>query len=50
LLELLQERLLSDLLKQNGTKEKLDKLAAEIAEKKNDPYTAVESLVQEPAP
>ena len=45
LLELLQERLLSDLLSRNGTLEKLDKLALEIAEKKNDPYSVVENLI-----
>lgn len=45
LLELLQERLLSDLLSRNGTSEKLDKLASEIAEKKNDPYSAVEEII-----
>ncbi|MEO6656327.1 MAG: methylmalonyl Co-A mutase-associated GTPase MeaB [Pyrinomonadaceae bacterium] len=49
LLELLQERLLSDLLNQNGRSEKLDKLALEIAEKKNDPYSAVEEILSEPA-
>src|SRR5213595_256029 len=41
LLELLQERLLSDLLRKNGTGEKIDRLAAEIADKKSDPYSAV---------
>ncbi len=46
LLELLQERLLSDLLDRNGTGEKLDLLAAEIAEKKSDPYSAVEELLR----
>src|SRR5258706_5992030 len=46
LLELLQERLLSDLLSRNGTSEKLDELALEIAEKKNDPYSAVENLLR----
>lgn len=45
LLELLQERLLSDLMGQNGTNEKLDKLSLEIAEKKNDPYSAVEEIL-----
>jgi LAO/AO transport system kinase len=45
LLELLQERLLSDLLKRNGTSEKLDRLAAEIAEKRSDPYSAVEQII-----
>ncbi len=47
LLELLQERLLSDLLSLNGTSERLDKLASDIADKKKDPYTAVEELVAE---
>lgn len=46
LLELLQERLLSDLLNRNGTNEKLDKLALEIAEKKNNPYSAIEELLK----
>jgi LAO/AO transport system kinase len=45
LLEMLQERLLADLLNKNGTDEKLDRLAAEIASKKTDPYTAVDELV-----
>ena len=45
LLELLRERLLSDLMNKNGTSEKLDKLALEIAEKKNDPYSAVEDII-----
>ena len=46
LTELLRERLLSDLLSKDGTGERLDKLAAEIAEKKIDPYSAVEELVK----
>ncbi len=45
LLELLQERLLSDLLSRNGTSQRLDNLALEIAEKTNDPYSAVEELI-----
>ena len=45
LLELLQERLLSDLLSRNGTADRLDQLALEIAEKRTDPYSAVESLI-----
>jgi LAO/AO transport system kinase len=49
LMELLRERLLSDLLKQNGTGETLERLATEVAEKKNDPYSAVEELLQKPA-
>lgn len=45
LLELLRERLLSDLMSRNGTSEKLDMLAVEIADKKNDPYSAVEAIL-----
>jgi LAO/AO transport system kinase len=45
LLELLQERLLNDVLNRNGTSEKLDRLALEIAEKKNNPYSAVEEIL-----
>jgi LAO/AO transport system kinase len=48
LLELLQERLLSDLLSQNGSSEKLDQLAADVANKKNDPYSAIDQLMQKP--
>ena len=47
LLELLRERLLSDLLSRNGTEEKLNQLALEIADKKNDPYSAVEKILSE---
>ena len=46
LLELLQEKLLSDVLNRNGTSEKLDKLALEIAEKKTNPYSAVEEILK----
>ena len=49
LLELLQERLLADMLSRNGTTEKLDKLAAKIAEKKSDPYSAVDEILQKSA-
>ena len=45
LLELLQEKLLADVLKRNGTGEKLERLAKEIAEKKNDPYSAIEEIL-----
>ena len=45
LLELLQEKLLSDVLSRNGTSEKLDRLAQEIAEKRNNPYSAVEEIL-----
>jgi LAO/AO transport system kinase len=46
LLELLQERLLADLLDRSGATEKLDKMAQEIAEKKNNPYSAVEEILK----
>jgi len=46
LLELLQERLLADVLGRNGTSEKLDKLTLEIAEKKTNPYSAVEEILK----
>ena len=46
LLELLQEKLLADVLNRNGTSEKLDKLAQEIAEKKTNPYSAVEEILK----
>lgn len=46
LTELLRERLLSDLLSKNGTGERLNKLAADIAEKKIDPYSAVEEILK----
>jgi len=45
LLELLREKLLADVLSKNGTNEKLDKLALEIAEKRNNPYSAVEEIL-----
>ncbi len=45
LLELLQERLLRDLLNKNGNDERLDRLAESIAGKTTDPYTAVEELI-----
>ncbi len=45
LLELLREKLLENLLRKNGTSEKLDKMAAEIAEKKTNPYAAVEEII-----
>jgi LAO/AO transport system kinase len=45
LLELLRETLLSRALNANGTSEKLENLALEVAEKKRDPYSAVEELL-----
>jgi LAO/AO transport system kinase len=46
LIELLQERLLDDLMANNGTGELVDKLASEIAEKRTDPYSAVEKILE----
>lgn len=46
LLELLRERLLSDLLSKNGTSAKIEELASQIAEKKTNPYSAVEKILQ----
>ncbi len=46
MLELLQERLLRDVLNKNGTSEKLNDFAVEVAEKKRDPYSAVEELLK----
>jgi LAO/AO transport system kinase len=49
LLELLQEKLLADVLAKNGTSEKLDRLAQEVAEKRNNPYSAVEEILKQKA-
>ncbi len=46
LLELLREKLLSDLLSKNGTSEKLEQLALEVARKKTNPYSAVEKMLR----
>jgi LAO/AO transport system kinase len=46
LLELLQEKLLADVLSRDGTREKLDRTAREIAEKRNDPYSAIEEILK----
>src|SRR5256884_6333113 len=45
ILELLRERLLSEALHSDSTSEKLDRLAADVANKKRDPYSAVEELI-----
>ncbi len=45
LLELLRERLLADLLERNGTNKELERLSAEVAAKRVDPYSAVEELM-----
>ncbi len=45
LLELLREKLLSNLLSKNGTNERLEQLALDIAEKRTNPYSAVEEIL-----
>ena len=45
ILELLRERLLARALESDGTRERLDALAAEVADKRRDPYSAVEELI-----
>lgn len=46
LVELLREKLFEDLMRKNGTSEKLEQLAADIAEKKSNPYAAVEEILK----
>jgi LAO/AO transport system kinase len=46
ILELLRERLLSEALHSDSTSEKLDRLAADVANKKRDPYSAIEELIE----
>jgi hypothetical protein len=41
----LQEKLLAEVLSRDGADEKLERLAREIAEKRNNPYTAVEEIL-----
>lgn len=45
LLGLLQEKLLADVLGRDGIRDRLDELALEIAEKKMNPYSAVEEIL-----
>src|SRR4029078_2818441 len=45
LTELLRERLLTDLLHRNGTVEKLYEMSVNVAEKKLDPYSAVDQHI-----
>ena len=47
LLELLQEEMLERVLQKNGTREEVDRLAGEMADKKIDPYSAVEALLSD---
>ena len=46
LTELLRERLLEQILEGNGTGEKLDELAGLVADKRTDPYSAVEEILK----
>lgn len=46
LITLLQETLLQRVLRSNGTSEKVEKLALEIAEKRRDPYSAIEEILR----
>lgn len=45
LLELLRETLLAQTLSKNGASEKLESLAQEVAEKRRDPYSAIEEIL-----
>ncbi len=45
LLELLRETLLAQTLNRNGASERLENLASEVAEKKRDPYSAIEEIL-----
>ena len=49
LLELLRERLLSDLMSRNGSDKSLERLSADVAAKRIDPYSAVETILNESA-
>jgi len=46
ILELLRERLVAQTLAGNSASEKLERLAAEVASKERDPYSAVEELMK----
>ena len=46
ILELLRERLLARTLDSDGASEKLDALATEVAQKRRDPYSAVEEILK----
>jgi LAO/AO transport system kinase len=46
ILELLRERLVAQTLKDDAASAKLDRLAAEVASKKRDPYSAVDELIK----
>lgn len=46
ILELLRERLLMQTLKRDSASEQLDRLAVEVANKRRDPYSAVEEIMK----
>ena len=46
ILELLRERLLARTLSADSASERLDTLAAEVADKRRDPYSAVEEIIK----
>jgi LAO/AO transport system kinase len=46
ILELLREQLLTQALRPDGASERLDALAAEVADKRRDPYSAVEEIMK----
>ncbi len=46
LLGLLQEKLLAEVLNRSGANERIERLAQEIAEKKTNPYAAVEEILK----
>jgi LAO/AO transport system kinase len=45
IMELLRETLLAKVLRENGTKEKIEALAVEVANKERDPYSAVDEIL-----
>jgi LAO/AO transport system kinase len=47
ILELLRERLLAQTLNRDSASDKLDRLAAEVAAKRRDPYSAVEEIMKQ---
>jgi LAO/AO transport system kinase len=47
ILELLRERLLAQTLGADSASERLERLAAEVAAKRRDPYSAVEEIIRE---
>jgi LAO/AO transport system kinase len=49
ILELLGETLLARVINRNGTAARLDALAQEVADKRRDPYSAVEEIMKEVA-